>query len=86
MHTDMSHEDLKQIAGSGASPETRTQHVSGAVERITFHNEESGFCVLRVKVRDRRDLITVVGTAAAVAPGEFVECDGSWVDDRTHGL
>lgn len=87
MHTDMSHEGLEQIAaGSGASPETRTQHLSGAVERITFHNEESGFCVLRVKVRDRRDLITVVGTAAAVAPGEFIECDGAWVDDRIHGL
>lgn len=86
MHTDMSHEGFKQIAGSGASPEIRTQHLSGAIERITFHNEESGFCVLRVKVRDRRDLITVVGTAAAVAAGEFVECDGSWVDDRTHGL
>jgi exodeoxyribonuclease V alpha subunit len=82
----MSHARLKQIAGSGASPETRTQHLSGAVERITFHNEESGFCVLRVKVRDRRDLITVVGTAAAVAPGEFIECDGAWVHDRTHGL
>lgn len=31
----------------------------GLVERVTFHNEENGFCVLRVKARGQRDLITV---------------------------
>jgi exodeoxyribonuclease V alpha subunit len=31
------------------------------VERVTFHNPENGFCVLRVKVRGEKDLITVVG-------------------------
>jgi len=39
------------------------------VERVTFHNAETGFCVLRVKVRGRRDLATVVGHAALVAAG-----------------
>jgi hypothetical protein len=47
---------------------TRTMEVlAGLVERITFHNEENGFCVLRVKVRGQRDLITVVGHAASIA-------------------
>jgi exodeoxyribonuclease V alpha subunit len=55
------------------------------VERVTFHSEETGFCVLRVKVRGQRDLVTVVGSAAAVSPGEYVECTGVWVNDRTHG-
>jgi exodeoxyribonuclease V alpha subunit len=62
------------------------EHVRGSVERVTFHSEESGFCVLRVSVRGRREPVTVVGTAASVAPGEHVECAGQWSNDREHGL
>ena len=60
--------------------------LSGSVERVTFHSEETGFCVLRVKARGHRELVAVVGTAAAVSPGEFVECQGEWTNDRNHGL
>jgi exodeoxyribonuclease V alpha subunit len=62
------------------------EHLSGSVERVTFHSEESGFCVLRVKVKGRRELVTVVGTAASISAGEFVECFGTWHNDRHHGL
>ncbi len=62
------------------------ERLQGAVERVTFHSEESGFCVLRVKVRGQRDLVTVVGTAAVVTAGEYVECEGVWNKDRHHGL
>src|SRR5213596_1100680 len=63
-----------------------TEHLTGAVERVTFHSEETGFCVLRVKIRGRKDLATVVGTAATITPGEYIEGEGWWVTDRTHGL
>jgi len=63
-----------------------TERLGGSVERVTFHSEASGFCVLRVKVRGQRELVTVVGTAAVVAPGEYVECQGEWVNDRSYGL
>ena len=43
------------------------ESLSGAVERVTFHSEETGFCVLRVKALGHRDLVTVVGTAASKA-------------------
>jgi len=56
------------------------------VERVTFHSLETGFCVLRVKARGRRELITVVGHAAPISAGEFVQLSGTWVNDRTHGL
>src|SRR3982075_60761 len=59
--------------------------LAGLVERVTFHNAESGFCVLRVKARGHRDLITVVGHAAVIAAGEWVTASGEWVNDRTHG-
>jgi exodeoxyribonuclease V alpha subunit len=63
-----------------------TEHLTGAVERVTFHSEETGFCVLRVKVRGHKDLVTVVGTAATITPGEYIEAEGWWITDRTHGL
>ena len=62
-----------------------TEALAGLVERVTFHNAESGFCVLRVKARGQRDLITVVGHAAMISAGEFVQMSGAWVNDRTHG-
>ena len=62
------------------------EHLAGLVERVTFHSPETGFCVLRVKVRGQRDLVTVVGAAAAISAGEFVQASGIWVNDRTHGL
>jgi exodeoxyribonuclease V alpha subunit len=46
--------------------------LAGLVERVTYHNEESGFCVLRVKARGQRDLITIVGHAATISAGEWV--------------
>ncbi len=36
--------------------------LSGLVERVTFHSPETGFCVLRVKVRGHRELVTVLGS------------------------
>jgi len=67
-------------------PASASQEVlAGGVERVTFHNAESGFCVLRVKARSHRDLVTVVGHAATVSAGEWITATGDWVNDRTHG-
>src|SRR5690349_17666796 len=63
-----------------------TEVLAGLVDRVTFHNSENGFCVLRVKARGQRELITVLGHAAMISAGEFVQASGSWVNDRTHGV
>jgi len=60
--------------------------LQGLVERVTFHSVDTGFCVLQVRMRGRRELVTVVGNAAAVNPGEQLECRGAWVNDSTYGL
>ncbi|MBB4267842.1 SF1B family DNA helicase RecD2 [Roseospira visakhapatnamensis] len=60
--------------------------LAGLIERVTFHNAENGFCVLRLKARGHRDLVTVVGHAATISAGEWVTASGEWVNDRTHGL
>jgi exodeoxyribonuclease V alpha subunit len=67
-------------------PDLSTREVlAGLVERVTYHNPENGFCVLRIKARGRRDLLTVVGHAAVVSAGEWITASGEWVNDRTHG-
>src|SRR5215470_886856 len=65
---------------------TPTEVLAGLVDRVTFHNAENGFCVLRVKARGQRELITVLGHAAMISAGEFVQASGTWVNDRTHGI
>src|SRR5580693_8022747 len=66
--------------------ENQTQEVlAGLVERVTYHNVENGFCVLRARARGHRDVVTVVGHAAAISAGEWITASGQWVNDRTHG-
>ncbi|MCS1410221.1 MAG: ATP-dependent RecD-like DNA helicase [Verrucomicrobia subdivision 3 bacterium] len=60
--------------------------LAGLVERVTFFNEETGFAVLRVKVKGRRDLLTVVGQLPAINAGEWIHASGNWVRDHAHGL
>ena len=58
---------------------------AAAVERVTYQNPENGFCVPRTRARGPRDLVTVVGDVATVAPGERITGAGEWVNDCTHG-
>jgi len=55
-------------------PEPSTQEVlAGLVERVTYHNAENGFCVLRARARGHRDVVTVVGHAATISAGEWMK-------------
>ena len=65
---------------------TDREPLSGLVERVTFHNPDTGFCVLRVTVRGHRDLVTVLGSAASIQPGEFIQASGRWDQHREHGM
>jgi exodeoxyribonuclease V alpha subunit len=63
----------------------QSETLTGLVERVTFHSEESGFSVLRVGVRGHRELCTVVGTLPAVLEGEWLSATGRWTIDPKHG-
>jgi exodeoxyribonuclease V alpha subunit len=69
----------------GEHPDAKTEVLAGLVERVTFHNPDNGFCVLRLKARGHRDLVTTVGHAAMISAGEWVTASGEWTNDRTHG-
>ena len=65
--------------------------LSGIIERVTFHNPETGYAVLKVKSLKSQDmsaprgLVTVVGKVPAVTVGEQVDAVGKWTDHKTHG-
>src|SRR6202165_2339326 len=59
--------------------------LAGLVERVTYQNAENGFCVIRIKARGHRELVTVVGHAAIISAGEWITAAGGWVNDRAHG-
>src|SRR5687767_12017078 len=71
------------MAQPGAKP---VESVSGLIERVTFYKEDTGFCVLRVKVKEKRDLVTVVANLPSVSAGEWITAEGHWVRDREHGM
>ncbi len=63
-----------------------TAQLSGVIERVTFFNEESGFCVLRIKAPGHREEVTVIGSLPSVSAGEWLSGEGWWVRDKEHGL
>ena len=66
--------------------ESTSEVLVGNVERVPLHSEESGFCVLRVKARGHRDLVTTVGHAAMISAGQWITATGEWSNDRNHGM
>jgi exodeoxyribonuclease V alpha subunit len=59
--------------------------LSGLIERVTSHDADSGFAVLRVQPNGRRGIVTVVGHLPGATAGEYVEATGSWVQHRDYG-
>jgi hypothetical protein len=70
---------------AGSSSSSNREALAGLVERVTFHNTDNGFCVLRVKARGHRDLVTVLGEAPSISAGEYIQASGRWETHRDHG-
>jgi exodeoxyribonuclease V alpha subunit len=68
------------------SPKPFAESLSGLIERVTFWNEDTGFAVIKAKVKGHRDLVTVVGSLPSVSAGEWITAEGHWVQDREFGL
>ena len=82
----MIHGLVSEFARAQVNHGPTREALAGTVERVTFHNGDSGFAVLRVKVRGHRDLVTVIGHAPTISEGEFFNASGTWTTDRNHGL
>ena len=66
-------------------PPSKQAALRGLVERVTFHTEDTGYCVLKVKPERGGELITVLGKAPRVVAGEHIEASGEWVRDPEFG-
>jgi ATP-dependent exoDNAse (exonuclease V) alpha subunit len=73
---------------NAAIPECKpaTEEISALIERVTFHDDKSGFCVLRVKTPGHRREARVIGALPSVTAGEWLVAEGWWVRDKEHGL
>ncbi len=64
-----------------------SEKIQAVIDRITFYNEESGFSVLQARSTSRdRKHVTIVGCLPPVSPGEQVEAEGEWKNDRNFGM
>ena len=69
------------------------EQLAGAIERITYYNEENGYSVVKIlpekrypRAQARDGTVTVVGTMPPLNEGESVQFTGEWVTDRKYGL
>ena len=81
----MAYSKSKSKPPVASAPPGNEEHLTGSVERVTFHSEESGFAVLKVKVRGRRERVAVTGTLPSISAGEWLEAEGRWHVDPKHG-
>jgi exodeoxyribonuclease V alpha subunit len=62
-----------------------TVSLTGVVERITFHAEETGYTVARMQVPRCHDLVTITGNFAQIQAGQTLQVQGSWRDHLQYG-
>ncbi|SCY20247.1 exodeoxyribonuclease V alpha subunit [Lachnospiraceae bacterium XPB1003] len=55
------------------------------VERITYQNPENGYSVLKCRVKDYSDLVTVVGNLLDANVGAVLIVEGNWKVDPKYG-
>ena len=68
------------------------EELSGAIERITYYSEETGYSVIKIlpdkrypRAQARDGTVTVVGVMPELNEGESAEFTGEWVTDPKYG-
>ncbi|OLP20035.1 exodeoxyribonuclease V subunit alpha [Leptolyngbya sp. 'hensonii'] len=61
------------------------EQLQGIVERLTFHSEESGYTVARLKVPRASELVTIVGSFANIQAGQTLDLTGLWKEHPKFG-
>jgi exodeoxyribonuclease V alpha subunit len=59
--------------------------LQGVVERITYHSEESGYTIARLKAPRVSELVTIVGNFATIQAGQTLQMQGSWKEHPKYG-
>jgi len=61
------------------------QKIRCVVERITYQNPENGYSVMKCKVKDYSELVTVIGNLLDVNVGSVLLVQGNWKIDTKYG-
>ena len=70
---------------AGTYRTTPTESLQGVVERLTYHSEESGYTVARLKAPRTSELVTIVGNFANIQAGQTLQLQGTWKDHPKFG-
>ena len=69
------------------------EQIGGAIERVTYYNEENGYSVIKIlpdqrypRAQARDGTVTVVGSMPQLGEGESAQFTGEWVNDPRWGL
>src|SRR5450755_1721052 len=61
------------------------EYLQGIIERVTFHSEESGYTIARLKTPEERDLVTIVGRFPDIHAGQTLRLSGYWREHPKYG-
>jgi exodeoxyribonuclease V alpha subunit len=61
------------------------EHLQGIVERVTYHADDSGYTVARLKAPGERDLITILGRFPDIHAGQTLRLAGHWHEHPKYG-
>ena len=74
---------MQQQPATNAQPPI--EPLQGVVERITYHSEESGYTIARLKAPRTRELVTIVGSFATIQAGQTLQMQGIWREHPQYG-
>jgi exodeoxyribonuclease V alpha subunit len=74
---------MREQAPSKQQPQP--EDIQGVVERLTYHSEDSGYTVARIKAPQISELITIVGASLIFNPGQTLQLTGFWKDHPQYG-
>lgn len=70
---------------AGTYSVTPAESLQGVVERLTYHSQESGYTVARLKAPRTSELVTIVGNFANIQAGQTLHLQGTWRDHPKFG-
>lgn len=67
------------------APPASSATLRGYVERVVYHTEDTGYCILKVLPEGHREPLSLIGKAPRVVAGEQFEATGQWEHTNEYG-
>lgn len=78
---------VSRAGAEAPAGDAEPERVEGVVNRVVYHNEETGYtvCGIQPKGSSGKDEIVVVGVCPSICEGELLQARGTWVRHKQHG-